>query len=336
MSIIINLLRKLNLYKRGSHRYLWPGISLVLLIIIGALVIVFYEKGVNEQFESFGDGIWWAIVTITTVGYGDKSPVTLSGRIVALIVMLGGIGTFGYIAGALLEDFLNKGRGLKPVNYKNHYVICDYSFKAKSIVEELLAHEEFCQIVLVADREDNPLQGQVAFVKGDTSDENILKKANVGEAKTVIVLADGNLEEKLADAQSVLSTLTVRHLNPEVKIIAEVLDHTNHQHFMRAGADDIISSGEILSSLIVRASLYGSGSKAIKELITNSFGNEIYDMKVREEWIGKHYEDVFNIMHEKKCLLIGFARGDKIMTNPEGAEILQRDDNLIYIASKGI
>ncbi len=331
MNTLITVLKKLGILKNRSNRYLFPGITLLILVLIGAFLITVLERNINEQFSTFLDGLWWALVTITTVGYGDKFPVTTAGKMIALVVMLGGIGTFGYIAGSLLEDFINKGRGLVQINYKDHYVICDYSFKAKSIIEELTNHKK-CDIVLVADRSENPLQNKVSFVKGDTADENILKNANIKSAKTVIVLADGNMEESFADAHSVLSVLTIRHLNPEVKIIAEVLDPTNNSHFERAGADDIISSGEISSSLIVRASLYESGSKAMRELITNRFGNEIYDMNLKKDWSGKRYKEIFKLFKSQNRLLIGFARGKEIKTNPSDEEILKNEDVLIYIA----
>lgn len=336
VSIILKVLRKLGFKKNSSKRYHWPLIVLMLLLFFGAFGIVYSEQGVNEQFESISDGIWWVFVTITTVGYGDKYPVTFGGRIVALVVMLGGIGTFAYLAGALLEDLLKKGKGIMAVKFKGHYVICNYSFKVKNIIEELLTHNGCCKIVLIADREENPFDQEVSFIKGDSSDENVLKKANITEAKTVIILADGKMEEKLADAHSVLSTLAVRHLNPGIEIIAEVLDPTNYQHFIRAGANDIISSGEITSSLIVRASLYGSGSKAIRELITSRFGNEVYDIIVKDEWVGKKYEETFSMMRTNNYLPIGLAREDKIVTNPPNDTILKNTDKIIYIAGKSI
>jgi voltage-gated potassium channel len=67
----------------------------VLLIIFSSIAILQVETDPNSNIKSAEDAIWWAYVTITTVGYGDKFPVTSEGRIIAAILMTGGVGLFG-------------------------------------------------------------------------------------------------------------------------------------------------------------------------------------------------------------------------------------------------
>ncbi|HEV2124030.1 MAG TPA: potassium channel family protein [Chloroflexota bacterium] len=83
-----------------------------LLLATAALVIGggFAAWAAEDQLESFGDGLWWALVTATTVGYGDISPVTLQGRLVATVLMLVGIGTLGMITGSIATYFLGQHR----------------------------------------------------------------------------------------------------------------------------------------------------------------------------------------------------------------------------------
>ena len=67
----------------------------ILLVIFSAIAILQVEKDPNSNIKTAEDAIWWAYVTITTVGYGDKFPVTTEGRIIASILMTAGVGLFG-------------------------------------------------------------------------------------------------------------------------------------------------------------------------------------------------------------------------------------------------
>lgn len=79
-----------------------------LLIIFCALgVLTFEQQNPNANIKSAGDAIWWSVTTITTVGYGDKYPVTTGGRIVAMALMVCGIGIFGTLSGVAATYFLH-------------------------------------------------------------------------------------------------------------------------------------------------------------------------------------------------------------------------------------
>ncbi len=97
---LVTLLSALNRYAGNSLRgkvgiYLVG--SVVLLVFVGALAVLDAERGGEGSIQSFGDAIWWALATITTVGYGDIYPVTTVGRSVAVLLMFGGIATLGVV-----------------------------------------------------------------------------------------------------------------------------------------------------------------------------------------------------------------------------------------------
>ena len=78
------------------------------LVIIAATIVATVEGGDGASIHSFADALWWAVVTITTVGYGDMVPVTAAGRAIAFVLMLGGIAFFSGVT-ANLASFLVKG-----------------------------------------------------------------------------------------------------------------------------------------------------------------------------------------------------------------------------------
>ncbi|MEZ8193998.1 ion transporter [Vibrio cortegadensis] len=81
----------------------------IILVIFGAIAILQLEKGVAESnIQSASDALWWAFVTITTVGYGDFYPVTNEGRVIAAILMTAGVGLFGTFTGFVASWFLEE------------------------------------------------------------------------------------------------------------------------------------------------------------------------------------------------------------------------------------
>ena len=81
---------------------LYTASSVVLLVYAGSLAILDAERGhPGARITTFGDAVWWSMSTVTTVGYGDESPVTGEGRVVAVLMMVGGIGLVGAVTATL-------------------------------------------------------------------------------------------------------------------------------------------------------------------------------------------------------------------------------------------
>jgi voltage-gated potassium channel len=82
--------------------------SATIITIIGSFAIYFFEKDTNTTIKSYGDAFWWSIVTVTTVGYGDISPTTTAGRIIAAVLMLSGIGFLSMLTSTVSTYFIMK------------------------------------------------------------------------------------------------------------------------------------------------------------------------------------------------------------------------------------
>jgi len=77
-----------------------------LLIIFSSIAVLAFETKANSSIRTPFDAVWWAISTMTTVGYGDKVPVTAEGKVVAMILMLVGVGLFGVLTGLFARMFM--------------------------------------------------------------------------------------------------------------------------------------------------------------------------------------------------------------------------------------
>ena len=81
-------------------------LSLWATITAGSLGFHYFEAGVNANVHNYFDSVWWAIVTMTTIGYGNIYPVTVAGRLIAIVLMFTGIGTLGLFTGAIASYFV--------------------------------------------------------------------------------------------------------------------------------------------------------------------------------------------------------------------------------------
>ena len=111
------LLHRVGPTTRGVLRQNGLGYVLVftaVLIVAGGTGVALLEDGI----DSWGDGMWWALVTTTTVGYGDIAPVDVPGRLIAVVLMVAGIGTLGMITGSIATYFTTLGDERLPTDVR--------------------------------------------------------------------------------------------------------------------------------------------------------------------------------------------------------------------------
>ena len=82
------------------------GLAAFLLVAFSSISILVCERRADSNIKNAGDAIWWSVTTMTTVGYGDKYPVTTEGRVVGMILMIAGVGMFGGLSGMVAAIFL--------------------------------------------------------------------------------------------------------------------------------------------------------------------------------------------------------------------------------------
>ena len=91
---------------RAQGTFISVAIFAILIVVFSSIGILIVENDVNSNIKTAEDAIWWAYVTVTTVGYGDKFPVTTEGRFIAIILMSTGVGLFGTFSGFIASWFV--------------------------------------------------------------------------------------------------------------------------------------------------------------------------------------------------------------------------------------
>lgn len=99
------------LEKRAESAFMVAALISILLIIFSSIAILQFEVGTDTaNIKTAEDALWWSAVTITTVGYGDRFPVTTEGRVIAVILMVAGVGLFGAFSGFVASWFISPGQ----------------------------------------------------------------------------------------------------------------------------------------------------------------------------------------------------------------------------------
>jgi voltage-gated potassium channel len=98
------------LERRAESAFLATTLLSIILVVVSAVAVLHFEAGSEANIKTPEDAVWWAVATITTVGYGDRYPVTSEGRVVAAILMAAGVGLFGIFSGFVAAWFLAPGQ----------------------------------------------------------------------------------------------------------------------------------------------------------------------------------------------------------------------------------
>jgi voltage-gated potassium channel len=92
--------------RRGLHYVV--GLVIAIMFAAAGLEVAFEAHAKGSNIHSYGDALWWAVVTVTSVGYGDKYPVTAAGRAVAVVLMITGIALFGVVTASIASYFVEQ------------------------------------------------------------------------------------------------------------------------------------------------------------------------------------------------------------------------------------
>lgn len=315
-------------------------VALVVLVLILIASLAFWSF---EPERGFLDAFWWSIVTVTTVGYGDISPATLGGRIVGIVLMMLGIGFLGVltatIAGIFIENKLMERKGMRTEKVKGHFVICGWNFNGFDILAELRADQKSkdLPVVLIAQLDEKPVDDpNLHFVRGEIKADTI-EKANIREAHTVLVLFNEDLEVKVRDAKTILDTLTIKSLYPDVYVCVELMEPKNVEHCRMAKADEIIVVGELSTNLLVQAALDHGITHMITELVSNRYGSQLYKIDLPSPLVGLTFFDVMCRLKKQYgilCLAVENKSDHKLTANPDTDYKLDAQDALVVIATK--
>jgi len=227
-----------------SAKALASLLILLSVIVIGTVGFRAIEKG---QARSWTDSLYFTIVTITTVGYGDIHPETEAGRLFAIPIIVVGVSsalsTLSFLFSSVLEESLRQAvSGLgRYKELKDHVILCGAGPLADVIAGELKLNKVPFTRVL---RE--PLQGEDYAIVGDPSQEDVLITAGISRAVSLVTVLD--------DADNAFVILEAKRLNPQIRAITVASDSTNQARLTEVGADLVVVPDLLSARLLALSS----------------------------------------------------------------------------------
>jgi voltage-gated potassium channel len=312
------------------------------------LLLVWLERGKpNANIKGVGDGLWYSIVTMTTVGYGDMFPSTRPGKLVGVVFLLSSVGILGLLVGRI-SAFLGamseaRRLGYNGTSFTDHVVIVGWNRFSQTVAEQVLAAGK--RVAILADRKDQIEliaetfdRHQVYALFADYGNPSLLQKANVERASIVFVnLAD--------DTDKLVYLINGRKVVGEgVPFGVIVNDPELVFTFRRAGADVALCKDEIASKLIASFIFEPEVARYTEDLIATAksdedFDVQQYDVIAANPYVGRRYLDAyFDIKRRHDAILIGLVStrtGEPVLLrNPDDPElVILEGDRLILITS---
>ena len=322
------------------------SLALALNLFFG-LLFYLTERCAQPELDLL-DSIWWSMVTMTTVGYGDLYPQTDIGRfLIAYPCMLFGIAIIGYLLGMAAESIFDhiskKKRGLVQIKKENHIIICNFPNldKLKRMTAELKLHPayEHSFFVIVCDSisklpESLPTD-EFGFIYGNPTSEPVLQKANIKAAAGVFILA-GDPFNSDADSitfaiASVVELLRQEHHYP-FKMVAELIHQENFSLMQKAKVDGIVTPEGLTDCLLAQEFLYPGIHEIITQIISNKVGSQFYILDTK--LAGHKVSDiqVAVLKHPANLQVIGIIKRGRTILNPAKDECIEEGDKLIMLA----
>jgi voltage-gated potassium channel len=305
------------------------ALSLVFLIVTVVYADREGYRDVNEDGLSLLDALYYSVVTLSTTGYGDITPVTPSARFVNVVIITPARVTFliilvGTTLEVLTEQYRNNIRLTRwRQRVKDHIVVCGYGTKGRSAVSALLESGFGKDRIVVVEKDPGAVRQATAAgltaVEGSATRAEVLTGAYVQRARSVIVAAH-------SDEAAVLITLTARQLTKgKVRIVTAAREAENAPLLRQSGAHQVIVSSATAGRLLGMSTTAPPIIDVVEDLLTPGAGMALAVRSPTRSEIGKSPRELDDVV------IALVRRGRVVQLREPDADTIQACDQLVYV-----
>lgn len=316
----------------AKRRLLRAAAIVGLMIIVGALGFRYFEN------YSWLDAFYISAQTVTTVGYGDLTPVTAAGRFFAILLMLTGVGTVLYaltvlaqavIQSEIVESYGERRKLKEMEKLSDHYIVCGAGRVGRRIIRNL-QRQGHSYVIMETDEKkivDFERDGSI-FILGDATSEGNLLRAGVERARGLAsCLPD--------DADNVYVVLTARGMNDDLHIVARAVEEQAEPKLIRAGANRVVAPTIIGSQSMARALLKPAIADFMDSIVAETLDLVFEEVAIDADspYAGKSLKDT-NLAAELNIIVVAVRRRDGELAFSPNADTLIEDGDLLIVIGK--
>jgi len=309
-------------------------VIVALLALLVAVITVYLGRAgytdVRGAPLSVIDCVYFATISLTTVGYGDLTPYSESARLANIVIITPlRILFLVVLVGTTLQVLTERSRQAFKIQrwrsrVRNHTVVVGYGTKGKTAVAAILDDETAPRDVVVVDTEqaalDHAAAADLVTVHGDATRSDVLRLAAAQHASSIVV-ATGR------DDTAALVTLTAREVAPKATIVASIREAENQHLLQQSGANSVVVSSETAGRLLGIATTTPSIVEMIDDLLTSAHGLAIAERDVEQTEVGgspRHLSDI----------VLGVVRDGRLLrVDAPEVDAIEAGDRLVYVRS---
>lgn len=320
-------------------------IALVLLAYAILVFLVFQIESRQEgsNIQTIPDAIWYSLVTLTTVGYGDFYPVTSAGKIIGLTFLLGSLGVLGVLIGEFtgrMNEFReNRKMGYHGTNFSNHIIIIGWDEFAHNVTPQLI-HADRKVAIVTNNKDDIDIiyeefgKEHVFVLFTDLKNVALFNKLNITKSTMIFV----NLQN---DADKLIAILNIKKVYPDRNFLVTLDSIDLKDTFHAAGVTYVISKNEIAAKLTASYIFEPDVAHFANDLLSSTEDELEYDFqqfKVVEgnPYLNKTYGEAFDDLKKRhNIVLTGICKttnnGRELIKLPDDSTPVEPGDYLIMI-----